>query len=48
MENQIYNILNDMSKCLNISQMKSLQEVLLKRLCYDDMPIDIIMNEVIW
>lgn len=45
MESQIYNILNDMSKCLNVSQMKSLQEVLLKRLCYDDMPIDIIMNE---
>lgn len=33
MENQIYNILNDMSKCLNVSQMKSLQEVLLKSLC---------------
>lgn len=45
MENQIYNILNDMSKYLNVSQMKSLQEVLLKRLCYDDTPVEIIKNE---
>lgn len=33
MENQIYFILNDMAECLNISQMKRLQEVLLK--CLD-------------
>lgn len=45
MENQIYNILNDMSKYLNVTQMKSLQEVLLKRLCYDDTPVEIIKNE---
>lgn len=32
MKNQIYNILNDMSDKLNISQMKYLQEILLKRL----------------
>lgn len=32
MQNQIYNILNDMSENLNITQMKQLQEVLLKRL----------------
>lgn len=32
MDNQIYNILNDMSDHLNISQMKKLQEVLIRRL----------------
>ena len=32
MNNQIYNILSDMSESLNISQMKYLQGVLLKRL----------------
>lgn len=32
MQNQIYFILKDMSECLNIAQMKQLQEVLLKRL----------------
>ena len=32
MDNQIYNILNDMSEYLNVSQMKKLQEVLIKRL----------------
>lgn len=32
MENEIYNILNDMSEVLNIQQMRLLQEVLLKRL----------------
>lgn len=32
MDNQIYNILNDMSDHLNVSQMKKLQEVLIRRL----------------
>lgn len=32
MENAIYNILNDMSEVLSIQQMRSLQEVLIKRL----------------
>lgn len=32
MDNQIYNILNDMSDYLNVSQMKRLQEILIKRL----------------
>lgn len=32
MENEIYNILNDMSEVLNIAQMRLLQEVLIKRL----------------
>lgn len=32
MQYHIYNILNDMSDCLNVSQMKRLQRVLLKRL----------------
>lgn len=32
MENEIYNILNDMSEVLNITQMRLLQEVLIKRL----------------
>ena len=32
MDNQIYNILNDMSDYLNVSQMKKLQETLIKRL----------------
>jgi len=32
MDNQIYNILNDMSDYLNVSQMKKLQEILIKRL----------------
>lgn len=32
MQDHIYNILNDMSDCLNISQMKLLQRVLFKRL----------------
>lgn len=35
MENVIYSILNDMSECLNIQQMKKLQETLLKRLNSD-------------
>lgn len=32
MENQIYNILNDMTDSLNVAQMKKLQEVLINRL----------------
>ena len=32
MENQIYNIINDMSDVLDIAQMKKLQEVLITRL----------------
>ena len=32
MNNQIYNILNDMSEVLSISQMKKLQHVLITRL----------------
>lgn len=32
MDNQIYNILNDMSDHLNVAQMKKLQEVLIRRL----------------
>lgn len=40
MQNQIYNILNDMSESLNITQLKHLQEVLLKRLPETDEPIE--------
>ena len=32
MQNSIYNILNEMAEYLNISQMKHLQEILIKRL----------------
>ena len=32
MDNQIYNIINDMSEVLNVAQMKKLQEVLIERL----------------
>ena len=32
MDNQIYNIINDMSEVLNVTQMKKLQEVLIERL----------------
>ena len=32
MDNQIYNIINDMSEVLDITQMKKLQEVLIARL----------------
>lgn len=32
MDNQIYNIINDMSEILNVAQMKRLQEVLIERL----------------
>lgn len=45
MQNQIYNILNDMSESLNITQMKQLQEVLLKRLQETDEPIETLDNQ---
>lgn len=45
MQNQIYNILNDMSESLNITQMKQLQEVLLKRLQETDVPIETSDNQ---
>ena len=45
MQNQIYNTLNDMSECLNITQMKQLQEVLLKRLLETDEPIETSDNQ---
>lgn len=45
MQNQIYNILNDMSESLNITQMKQLQEVLLKRLQETDEPIETSGNQ---
>jgi len=45
MQNQIYNILNDMSDNLNISQMKRLQEVLLKRLEEKDADVETIDNQ---
>lgn len=32
MDNQIYNIINDMSEVLNVAQMKKLQEVLIEGL----------------
>ena len=35
MEEQLVNILNEMADYLNISQMKRLQEVLLKNLCHE-------------
>lgn len=44
MENQIYNILNDMSDFLNIAQMKKLQEILIKRLDGDDLMTEEISN----
>lgn len=44
MENQIYNILNDMSDFLNIAQMKKLQEILIKRLDGDDLIAEEISN----
>ncbi len=44
MENQIYNILNDMSDFLNIAQMKKLQEILIKRLDGDDLMAEEISN----
>lgn len=47
MQNQIYNILNDMSESLNITQMKQLQEVLLKRLQETDEPIETSDNQEI-
>ena len=44
MENQIYNILNDMSDFLNIAQLKKLQEILTKRLDGDDLMAEEISN----
>ena len=45
MKNQIYNILNDMSDKLNISQMKYLQEILLKRLNENEEVVENIGNQ---
>lgn len=45
MQNQIYNILNDMAEYLNISQMKHLQESLIKRLDESDEEVEIIQNQ---
>lgn len=45
MENQIYYILNDMSEVLSVSQMKKLQEVLIKRLEVDEENKETIGNE---
>lgn len=45
MKNQIYNILNDMSDKLNISQMKYLQEILLKRLDENEEIVENIENQ---
>lgn len=41
MKNQIYNVLNDMAEYLYLSQMKHLQEVLIKRLeeCSEDVEV---------
>jgi len=45
MKNKIYNILNDMSDKLNISQMKYLQEILLKRLDENEAVVENIGNQ---
>lgn len=45
MQNQIDNILNDMSESLNIIQMKELQEVLIKRLVNETEDIEKIEND---
>lgn len=45
MKNQIYNILNDMSDKLNVSQMKYLQEILLKRLEENEEIVENIGNQ---
>ena len=39
MDNAVYNILNDMSEYLNVSQMKKLQEILIKRLEHTDIEL---------
>ena len=39
MNNAVYNILNDMSEYLNVSQMKKLQEILIKRLEHTDIEL---------
>jgi integrase/recombinase XerD len=45
MKNQIYNVMNDMSEYLNISQMKHLQKVLIRRLDECDGETETIMNQ---
>ncbi len=44
MQNSIYNILNEMAEYLNISQMKHLQEILIKRLEEDNEEVEVIQN----
>ena len=44
MKHEIYNILNDMSEYLNITQMKRLQEVLLKRMEETEEEVESIEN----
>lgn len=46
MDNQIYNILNDMSDYLNVSQMKKLQEILIKRLEGTNEAAETVTNDV--
>jgi len=45
MQNSIYNILNDMAEYLNISQMKHLQEILIKRLEEVNEEVEVIQNQ---
>lgn len=45
MNNQIYNILNDMAELLNVNQMKELQRVLITRLEGEDEAVENITNE---
>lgn len=45
MQNQIYNILNDMAEYLSITQMKHLQETLIKRLENFDEEVEIVQNQ---
>lgn len=45
MKNSIYNILNDMTEYLNISQMKHLQEILIKRLEDGSEDVETIENQ---
>ena len=44
MDNQIYNIISDMSEVLNIAQMKKLQEVLITRLVAEKSEVEEIDN----
>ena len=39
MQEKIVNILNEMSECLNIAQMKKLQEVLLRQFSESERPL---------